>query len=171
MTRIAAAKAVAARERRDRTGPRRQEPGKIAIESSAFEPNARAKAILRGVEYAHADLRDAGGAFDMDQVRGLLHGVSRQAVDKRVKDGSLLAVPGPSNRRRFPVIQFTEDGAVVEGLKAVRDTLGYASPWAVLNFLVNPNDTLGGDRPIDRLRAGDVETVVASAARVGVQGA
>jgi hypothetical protein len=150
-----------------RTAP----PLKVAIDVSAFEPDARARAILRGLEFAQADLRAAGGAFDIDQVRRLLHGVSRQAVDKRVNEGSLLAVPGPSNRRRFPAAQFTDDGSVVEGLKAVRDTLGYTSPWALLNFLVNPQDELGGDKPIDRLRAGEVESVVASALRVGVQGA
>jgi hypothetical protein len=150
-----------------RTAP----PLKVEIDVSAFEPDARARAILRGRKFAQADLRAAGGAFDIEQVRRLLHGVSRQAVDKRVNEGSLLAVPGPSNRRRFPAAQFTDDGSVVEGLKAVRDTLGYTSPWALLNFLVNPQDELGGDKPIDRLRAGEVEYVVASALRVGVQGA
>ncbi len=137
----------------------------------AFEPDARARAMLRGVEYARADLRDAGGAYDLDQVRTLMHDVSRQAIDKRVKEGSLLAVPGPSNRRRFPTIQFNADGAVVPGLKAVQDTLGYESPWVVLNFLVNPDDRLNGERPIEVLRRGEVERVVESARRVGVQGA
>ncbi len=154
------------------TQHRRTTPASAAaIDMTAFEPEARARAILRGLEFAQADLRAAGGAFDIEQVRRLLHGVSRQAVDKRVNEGSLLAVPGPSNRRRFPAAQFMDDGAVVDGLKAVRETLGYTSPWALLNFLVNPQDGLGGDRPIDRLRTGDVRSVVASAARVGVQGA
>lgn len=137
----------------------------------AFEPDARARAVLRGVEYARADLRDAGGAYDLEQVRVLLHDVSRQAIDKRVKEGSLLAVPGPSNRRRFPTAQFADDGAVIEGLKEVQETLGYSSPWAVLNFLVNPDDNLDGERPIDVLRRGELDRVLESARRIGVQGA
>ncbi len=145
--------------------------GRVAIDASAFEPDARARAILRGLDFAQADLKAAGGAFDIEQVRRLLHGVSRQAVDKRVNAGGLLAVPGPSNRRRFPAVQFMDDGSVVEGLKAVRETLGYTSPWSILNFLVNPQDGLSGDKPIDRLRTGDVASVLASAAGVGVQGA
>lgn len=137
----------------------------------AFEPDARARAVLRGVEYARADLRDAGGAYDVEQVRALLHDVSRQAIDKRVKEGSLLAVPGPGNRRRFPTAQFTDNGAVIEGLREVQETLGYSSPWAVLNFLINPDDNLNDERPIDVLRRGELKRVLKSARRIGVQGA
>ena len=142
-----------------------------AVSQDAFEPDARARAVLRGVEYAREDLRDSGGAYDIDQVRTLLHDVSRQAIDKRVKEGSLLVVPGPRNRRRFPTLQFNEDGSVVDGLKTVREALGYSSPWSVLNFLVNPDDGLGGERPIDVLRRGQLARVLESARRMGVQGA
>jgi hypothetical protein len=141
------------------------------IGKSAFEPDARARALLRGVESAQADLRDAGGAFEMEEVRALLNDVSRQAIDKKIKDGSLLAIPGPSNRRRFPTAQFNDDGSVVEGLRAVQKALGYSSPWSVLNFLVNPLDDLGGDKPIDRLRGGDTAIVVEAARRAGVHAA
>lgn len=141
------------------------------VSESAFAPNARARAILRGMEFAWADLRDAGGAYDLAQVRGLLSGVSRQAIDKRVKDGSLLAVPGPNSRRAYPTFQFNSDGSVVAGLRDVRQALPTRNPWAVLNFLVNPQDGLGGAKTIDRLRAGAVDEVVAAARRVGEQGA
>ncbi len=138
---------------------------------AAYEPDARARALLRGREYVRADLRDAGGASDVGEVRSLLNDITRQALDKRVNEGTLLVVPGPSNRRRFPTFQFTDDGEVVAGLKPVREALGYSSPWSVLNFLVNPQDALGGERPIDRLRKGDVDSVIEAAQRAGVQGA
>lgn len=142
-----------------------------SVRQEAFEPGARARAILRGIAHAEADLEDAGGAFDIEQVRTLLRGVSRQAVDKRVNEGAMLAVPGPSGRRRFPAIQFQDDGAVVAGLKEVQAALGYASAWSVLNFLVNAHDLLGGDRPIDALRRGEVDRVEEAARQSGVQGA
>ena len=137
----------------------------------AYRPSARARAILRGREYAEADLRAAGGAFDVDQVRKLLNGVSRQAVDKRVADGSLLVVPGPSGHRRFPTLQFNVDGTPVAGLREVQKALDFGSAWAVLNFLCNANDQLGGRAPIDVLRDGALDRVVQAAAGVGVQGA
>jgi hypothetical protein len=145
--------------------------GAKVIDAEAFEPSAKARALLRGVRTAQEDLKRAGGAYELDEVRALLNGISRQAVEKRVREGALLAVPGPSNRRRFPTIQFADDGALVEGLREVRQALPFQNPWAVLNYLVNPEDRLGGRRPIDALKAGEVEKVVEAARRLGQQGA
>jgi len=141
------------------------------VDRTAFEPDARSRAMLDGVRIAQEDLRDAGGAYDLDQVRTLMRGVSRQAVDKRVQDGSLLAVPGPSNRRSYPTLQFNRDGTVVPGLKAVRDALQTSNPWMVLNFLSRPDDRLGKRKPIELLKAGHLELVLEAARRHGEQGA
>jgi hypothetical protein len=142
-----------------------------AINQKAFEPDARAQALLEGVRIAQEDLRKAGGAYDLEQVRTLMQGVSRQAVDKRVQEGSLLAVPGPSNRRSYPTLQFNRDGTIVEGLKAVCAALPTNNPWTILNFLAHPDDRLQGRKPIDVLKAGNVELVLEAARRLGQQGA
>ena len=107
------------------------------VGKQAFEASARAKALLRGVEIAEEDLRASGGAYSLQDVRRLLRGVSRQGIAKQVQEGSLLAVPGPSNRRCYPTVQFQGDGTVVKGLKEVRKALPTQNPWAVLNFLVS----------------------------------
>jgi hypothetical protein len=143
---------------------------KPSVGDDAFVPDARARAILRGLDHAHADLKEAGGAYDLAQVRKVMRGVSRQAIEKRVREGSLLAVPGPNNRRSYPTLQFNADGSVVEGLKAVRDALRTQNPWAILGFLINPQDALEGHRPITRLRAGVLEPVLQAARRMGEQG-
>jgi hypothetical protein len=142
-----------------------------AINQKAFEPDARAQALLEGVRIAQEDLRKAGGAYDLTQVRTLMQGVSRQAVDKRVQEGSLFAVPGPNNRRSYPTLQFNLDGTIVEGLKAVCAALPTKNPWIILNFLAHPDDRLQGRKPIDVLKAGNVELVVEAARRLGRQGA
>ena len=123
------------------------------------------------MKIAQEDLRNAGGAYDLEQVRTLMRGVWRQRIDRRVRDGSLLAVPGPSNRRRYPTVQFNRDGTVVEGLKEVCDAMPTKNPWSALNFLINPESRLDGRKPIDLLKAGDVEIVVEAARRMGRQGA
>jgi hypothetical protein len=133
------------------------------IDKLAFEPDARSRAILRGVQIAEADLRASGGAFDLQAVRTLLRGVSRQRIDKQVREGSLLAVPGPSNRRVYPTVQFQADGSVVKGLRAVRDALPTRNAWAILNFLVQPDDRLNGRKPIELLKAGAISDVVDAA--------
>jgi hypothetical protein len=151
--------------------PAREKLRSELINKAAFEPDARSRALLEGIRIAQDDLREAGGAYDLDQVRTLLKGVSRQAIDKRVREGSLLAVPGPSNRRSYPTVQFDRDGSVAPGLKAVRDALPTRNPWAILNFLVQPDDRLGGRKPVDVLKAGDITIVIEAARRYGEQGA
>ena len=141
------------------------------LDRTAFEPDARSQALLEGIRIAQADLREAGGAYDLDQVRTLLHGISRQAVDKRVQEGSLFAVPGPSNRRSYPTLQFNRDGTVVDGLKAMLAALPTRNPWTILNFLARPDERLNKRKPIDVLKAGEVELVVQAARRFALQGA
>jgi hypothetical protein len=144
-----------------------QPPG---IDAEAYRPDARARALLRGIRIAEADLRASGGAFDLQQVRTLLRGVSRQRIAKQTRDGSLLAVPGPSNRRYYPTIQFLPDGSVVKGLRMVTEALATRNPWAILNFLIQPDDRLNGRKPIERLRAGAIGEVVDAARSLDQQG-
>lgn len=142
-----------------------------AVPKDAYQPDARALALLQGVKIAQQDLREAGGAYTLEQVRVLLQGISRQAIDKRVQDGSLLAVPGPANRRAYPTIQFLNDGSIVAGLKAVRHALASNNPWLMLNFLSRPDERLNGTKPIDLLRRGETDQVLEAAQRIGMQGA
>ena len=142
-----------------------------ALGKEAFEPSARAKALLEGTRIRDQDLRAAGGAYTLRQVQALLHGVSRQAIDKRVRERSLLAVPGPSNRRSFPTLQFMDDGSIVDGLKDVLNGLPTKNAWTILNFLARPDDRLDGRKPIDVLKAGKTALAVEAARRVAQQGA
>jgi hypothetical protein len=153
-----------------RSSPNQGTSDSAVVPATAFVPDARGRAILRGVEFSHADLVDAGGAYNLEQARQVLRGISRQAIDKKVKEGSILAVPGPSNRRAYPTFQFNADGSVVAGLKEVQEVLPTQNPWAVLNFLTNPQDALAGARPIDELRAGALPKVLAAAKGLGEQG-
>jgi hypothetical protein len=140
------------------------------IKESAFQPGARARALLRGAEAIAEDLKAASGTFDLEAVCSLTR-LTRQAVHKKVTDGRLLAVPAPSNRNVYPVAQFNNDGRSVEGLKEVRKAFGSGSPWMLLNFLVNPNARLDNRKPIDLLRAGKLDVVIEAAKHAGIQGA
>lgn len=139
------------------------------FESEAYAPSSRARALLRGRQIAKNDLLAAGGAYDLAEVQTMLNDVSRQAIEKRVKEGSLLAIPGPNNRRRYPVMQFTQEG-VVPGIKDVQGALPTRNPWAILNFFVQPDPHLDGQKPIDVLREGKVDLVIAAARSMGSQG-
>ena len=138
---------------------------------ATFSPGPRARALLRGKATAERDLAESGGSYSLEEVRRLLSGVSRQAVEKRVREGRLLAVIGQNNKRFYPVAQFNDDGSVVEGLRAIQNAMATCNGYAVLNFLVNPDSRLGNRKPLDLLKQGEVERVVEAAARVGEPGA
>jgi hypothetical protein len=142
-----------------------------AVAPDAYEPNARARAILRGRQLAEQDLRESGGTYDLEEVRTLLGGISRQAVAKRVDEGSLLAVEGPERARRYPTVQFTNSGDIIPGLKEVLRTLPSKNPWVRLNFLVAPEARLGGRKPIDLMREGKIDDVLVAARTYYEQGA
>jgi len=141
-----------------------------AVADEAFAPGPRARAILRGREIAARDLAESGGSYDLQQVQALLHGISRQRIYQLVKQGRLLSIPGPHKKPHFPAVQFSSDGSLVAGLKAVRDALPTKNPWAVLNFLIHRDDRLQGSRPIELLRRGAVAEVVKAAAKMSEPG-
>lgn len=141
------------------------------IASDAYRPDARARALLRGVKLGEEDLKSSGGAYSLSEVQKLMRGITRQAVNNRVRDGSLLAVPGPSNRASYPVAQFMDDGMPVEGLREVREALGTDNSWMILNFLISAESKLAGKKPIDLLKAGELKQVLEVARRFGLQGA
>lgn len=98
-------------------------------------------------------------------------GVCSRDIDVLVADGSLLAVKDARGRRRFPAAQFRGDGYVVFGLADVQAALGFGSPWSVLNFLVNENDLLSNEWPINVLKRGDLKKVIQAATIQGAHGA
>ncbi len=148
--------------------PKQQET--VDAVAAAFTPDARARALLRGREIIEQDLRDAGGAYSMEEAQALLGHVSRQTVHKKIARGELLSLAGPGRRRVFPTFQFSKEG-LMPGLLQVSKAFPSRSGWALLNFLINPDDRLQGKKPIDVLRTGDVDRVVDSARRFGVAGA
>jgi hypothetical protein len=141
-----------------------------AADERAFRLDARSRALLRGKEIALQDIKAAGGAFTLEEVCQILGQVSRQVIERRVREGRLLAVPGPSNRRVYPAIQFRADGQVLPGIKDVLHALPTENPQAVLNFLVNSDHRLDDRKPIDLLKAGQTDLVVQAAANLATQG-
>jgi hypothetical protein len=132
------------------------------------DPLARAR--LRGQVAMREVLGADGGALTASQVAQLL-GVSRQAVDKRRKSGQLLAVTLPRRGLHYVAWQFTEAGVLLPGLIEVLAALAGNDSWAKVRFFVVGNDRLAGQRPLDRLRDGALEPVLAAARAFGEHGA
>lgn len=114
------------------------------VEPSAEELEAarlRERAMERGLAIRERLREDAGGFLDTAQAAARL-GVRRQSVDKRRKEGGLLALETPQGYL-FPACQFTADGTV-PGLKDVLAAMAGGSFWETLAGLVTPAPALGG---------------------------
>lgn len=101
----------------------------------------RERAMERGLAMRERLREDAGGFLDTARVAGLL-GVRRQSVDKRRKEGGLLALETPQGFV-FPACQFTLTD-VIPGLKDVLAAMTGGSFWETLAGLVTPSPALGG---------------------------
>jgi hypothetical protein len=127
----------------------------VADDDAVRRLDPTAVALFRGADVKRRLLEDAGGTFGTAELTRLL-GITQQAIDKRVRRGSLLAVRTPSGELRFPVIQFTEDGTI-DGLEKVLAAFAVASPWTRLSVLLSRDPAVGNHRIIDALRNGDID--------------
>jgi len=70
----------------------------------------------------------------------------------------------------FPAWQFTDRGTV-PGLEQVLLALAGHDEWMQNVFFIDPNTRLGGSRPLDLLREGEIPEVLDAAREFGQHGA
>lgn len=126
-------------------------------------------ARLRGLERRRRLVDAAGGLLNAASAAEIL-GVTRQAVDKRRVRNRLLAITQGKRGFGYPAFQF-DDGRTLAGLDRSLDALQGLDTWMQLVFFAEPNDRLGGKRPLESLREGQVDAVMRAAQAFGQQGA
>jgi hypothetical protein len=124
---------------------------------------------LKGIRAKNELLKKEGGVISSSQVAELME-MSRQAVDKRRKQGKLLAVSVGKRGYVYPVWQFTETG-VLSGFEQVMEELKDYDPWMRIIFMLNANEHLENHSPLEKLREGEIELVTETAKIAGEQGA
>jgi excisionase family DNA binding protein len=122
------------------------------------DPLAEAK--LLGQKRRLQQLELEGGTLSSDDVAALLK-ISRQAVVKKIDAGTLFAIKLGSSFA-IPAWQI-EDHKPLPGLKEVLKALSGEDDWRKLSFFVNGNVRLGGKSPLQELRAGHRDEVIAAA--------
>ena len=128
-----------------------------------------AMARLRGIEAKRRILSEDGGILSAEKVGEVLT-ISRQAVEKRRKAGRLIGVSLGRRGFGYPAWQLSERGTLA-GLEAVLDVLKPHDAWTKLVFLTSENAATDGKKPLDMLRSGEAEKVLAAARTYGEQGA
>lgn len=142
----------------------------LVLEDAGESSIARAR--LRGIRRKREMLEAEGGSVGTAEAAEMLGGISKQAVDKRRERGRILALPRGGGYA-FPLWQFdegTRDGLVF-GLARVLGSFSVEDPWMRAEFLLAPSARLGGKRPLDALKDGEVEAAAAAASSYGAHGA
>lgn len=111
-----------------------------------------AEGLARTAAFKRDLVEQAGGALTSEQVRKLLGHKSVQAVHKAVASGRLLAVDD-NGRTLYPAFQF--DGAtILPSMAALISATPTTKPWALLQFMVEGDEGLGDELPMNMLRGG-----------------
>lgn len=131
--------------------------GRVAAKLEDPLRDARARAAKKMAELIAAD----GGPIGVEDVAGILR-ISRAAVDKRRKKGTLIGIEDGGRSILYPVWQFTNTGL----LPGIEDSLKVISvdPWMRMQFFLTKDAELG-ERPLDLLRRGAIDPVVRAAGR------
>ncbi len=124
--------------------------GRAAVRSCSFIPHF-------DVEHRQKLLQLAGGALSAEEA-GRTLGITRQAVDKRRRANTLLAVREGSDWR-YPACQFHQ-GEILPGIADVVQGFASAGPWAAPDFLLASDTVLEGDTPLQVLQSGDRDRVL-----------
>ena len=138
-------------------------------EPSICETNPLAEAQIRGIKIKQEILSAEGGTISSEDAAKILN-ITRQGIDKRRKAGHLIGVSVGRRGYRYPVWQFAGDG-ILKGLDKVFSELIGHDPFMQIIFILNPNTRLDGDTPLNKLRSGDVASVIAAAKAYGEHGA
>jgi hypothetical protein len=132
--------------------------GGAAMPEAARDLDPLADALARGASERERLAALAGGLLSAAEAGRTLGGISRQAVDKRRRTNQLLAVRVGGDWR-YPACQIGADGQVPAVLATMLEDgvqLGM-SGWAMLDFLLAPDDALGGRHPLEVLQRGGTD--------------
>lgn len=133
------------------------------------EEDPLAEAKLRGVKARERLLSEEGGTWSVEAVAKHLQ-LTRQAVNRRRKLGTLLGLDAGRHGFLYPAWQFDRKGTI-HGLEQVLHAMSHLGPWMQHSFMLGQSLRLGDKRGIDVLRQGDVAAVVKAGSCVGEHGA
>lgn len=126
------------------------------------DPRLVAGMMVRTLPALNPLAEKLGPFYDTPGLIGWL-GISRQAVDARVRKHTLLGLPTAANRSRvYPTWQFRDDGSAIPHLREVLDVLasGSPDPWTWALWLSSCSEDayrgLSAARWLDQGRAPDV---------------
>ena len=118
------------------------------IGTAVAELDPEALDLAREIEHREELVKRAGGMLSAEEAGQLLH-IGRQAVDKRRRNKTLLAIRQGGDWF-YPRAQFHEH-EVIPGMPEIVKGFAAAGPWVTLEFVVTGDAVLDGLTPREAL--------------------
>ena len=130
--------------------------GGLAGQTAAerFDPREAGRRIVEELQVAE------GGAWTGKELQEQFN-LSPATMHRRRKEFRIVYWRDAQQNFHYPKWQFTETGASLPGLQEVLQTLRSQDEWRVMRYFLGGRAELGGRRPLDLLRKGEVAQVVA----------
>lgn len=145
-----------------------QDAAAIGSEIAPNEPDPLTAALLRGAEMKRALLKAEGGVLSAPQLAEHL-GITPQGLGKKREKNQVFWLE-VGDGYVYPAFQLGPSG-LLRGIREVLDAFEEDDPWARVNFMLTGDARLGGRRPLDVLREGNVASVTRAARGYGEHGA
>jgi len=140
----------------------------VGAEIAPLAPDPWTAAYLRGAEMKRAMLRAEGGVLSAQQLAEHL-GITPQGIAKKRERGQVFWLE-VGEGYVYPAFQVGPKG-LLPGTREILSAIDEDDPWARVNFMLTSDLRLGGRRPLDVLRDGDIPSVVRAARAYGEHGA
>lgn len=145
-----------------------QQAAAIGAEIETSQRDPLTAAFLRGAEMKRALLRAEGGVLSGPELARHL-GITPQGLGKKREKGQVFWLE-VGDGYVHPAFQVGPKG-LLPGIREVLAAFEQDDPWARVNFMLTGDTRLGGQRPLDVLREGDIVAVVRAARGYGEHGA
>jgi hypothetical protein len=131
----------------------------------AIKPFSPQKAAERIV----AELQNAeGGALSGADLKSRW-GLTAAVLHRRRKEHRIIYWRDSRHDFFYPQWQFTETGALLAGIQEVLKIFDSDDEWRVMRHFLGARKQLGERRPLDLLRDGEIDTVIAHARNHGAE--
>lgn len=121
-----------------------------------FDPYAVGEQIVGELQAAE------GGSWTGQELQGR-YKLTSAVLHRRRKEHRIIYWRDARNDFHYPKWQFTPSGASLPGIQEVLEMFQSQDEWRVMRYFLGKRAQLAGQRPLDLLRQGEVEKVIAHA--------
>lgn len=125
----------------------------VEAAAARFDPRAKGLELVEKTKLAE------GGAWSGSDLNRHFK-LTPATLHRRRKEHRIVFWRDARHAFFYPKWQFTETGALLPGIEEVLGAFKSSDEWRIMRYFLTPRYQLGGKRPLDLLRAGEVEKVV-----------